>query len=509
MSRSTLILLALLCIPAVAAQPLTFEQPMAAVADSVDARGEWIVLWFGKTSNAEGHMNAHGPTSWTSLHRPLYRVTVPPVSVGGLNFPDPEVVDQSTYGQFLGSIVKKETVAAIAINADVITVSSGPAIWQGTRFDAGSCLGFYQVVDRERHIITSEPMCPGLAGFRGQAVVGREDPESIGFSLRASGILALEAFGFSMACDARCPDLGEVRDEVTPFGPGRLEYRNYTYSRLEGGLDQLQLWGHAAGLELFGELGHLQVNGTTRLPKAGGNLCFEPYCTLEPDQTLRVSGNVTFSELRAIGPDNRMGTSINGNVLSIQIDGQKYPLPSAAGTALAVGAVAALLGVLGKVAAGIFATRTRGDPLGHPNRRLLHEYILAHPGATFRELIRGTQIPAGTARHHLAVLRQEDQIQEHAHKATLRYFENHGRFNDSWNTVVLLREPDLKRLHTWLLKHPDCMQGVVVDAGQSWGWTRSTTQHRLGRMVAEGLIKVTVHGRRKHYTALQRAPVPG
>ena len=142
------------------------------------------------------------------------------------------------------------------------------------------------------------------------------------------------------------------------------------------------------------------------------------------------------------------------------------------------------------------------DPPRNPRRRRLLEAIRLRPGATFRELVRETGLAAGTARHHLTMLRRSGRIEEHRHHSTLRYFEA-GRFDD-WEAVVLLREPDLAMLHAWVREHPGSIQRDVLVAARSWGWSRSTTQHRLQRLVAGGLLEVVPAGRRKAYRAARR-----
>jgi len=41
------------------------------------------------------------------------------------------------------------------------------------------------------------------------------------------------------------------------------------------------------------------------------------------------------------------------------------------------------------------------------------------------------------------------------------------------------------------------------------GWSRSTTQHRLGRLVDAGLVGIKLQGRLKLYTATDRRHAPG
>lgn len=150
--------------------------------------------------------------------------------------------------------------------------------------------------------------------------------------------------------------------------------------------------------------------------------------------------------------------------------------------------------------------RPGADPLDNVNRRRLYEYILAEPGATLREVLRGTAICAGTARYHLAVLRKWDFIKEMEHKGTLRYFENHERFAEAWPAIVALREPEMRNLHEWLVANPGRRQRAIIDAAGHWGWRRTTTQHRLKRLAADGLVAVAWRGRLRTFTARPAPP---
>jgi predicted transcriptional regulator len=147
------------------------------------------------------------------------------------------------------------------------------------------------------------------------------------------------------------------------------------------------------------------------------------------------------------------------------------------------------------------AARRAGDPLEHPRRRRIFAYIQAHPGATFREVARGAAVATGTTRHHLTVLKRQRMIVERPHRSTVRFFENHGRYDATWASVVLLREPPLRHLHGWLARNPGAAQKEVLEAMALGGWSRSTTQHRLERLVAGGVVESRLQGRRKLYQA--------
>ncbi len=144
------------------------------------------------------------------------------------------------------------------------------------------------------------------------------------------------------------------------------------------------------------------------------------------------------------------------------------------------------------------------DPL--PRRRIL-DYVRGNPGATFREVLRNTGLSDGAGRHHVNVLVREARVLERTHRSTLRYFENAAPFRDHWRAVVLLREPELMAMHGWIATNPGCTQkDILAWAAEVPGWSRSTTQHRLKRLVDEGLLTLKPHGRFKRYSS---APMAG
>jgi predicted transcriptional regulator len=144
---------------------------------------------------------------------------------------------------------------------------------------------------------------------------------------------------------------------------------------------------------------------------------------------------------------------------------------------------------------------SRPEPLQHPRRQLIFGYIQAHPGATFREVARGTAVATGTARHHLGVLKRRGLVMERPHRSTTRFFENHGLYDATWSCVVLLREAPLRELHSWLAANAGAPQKDVLEAMAGQGWSRSTTQHRLQRLVEGGAVEVRLQGRLKIYWA--------
>jgi len=231
---------------------------------------------------------------------------------------------------------------------------------------------------------------------------------------------------------------------------------------------------------------------------------------MDGNKTLSVQGHVVLTDL-SHDDRGKLSARLGGDIQAARLDEQALD-PSLLGKTVSatVGVSLIILGL--KVVATALFTRLKSDPLEHPRRRRIFEYIQAHPGATFREVARGAEIATGTTRHHLTILKRHGTIMEKPHGSTTRFFENHGKFEANWADVVLLREPPLKLLHDWLALHPEVPQKDVLEAMAVHGWSRSTTQHRLQRLVEGGVADLRLQGRLKIYKVAGPRPmavVPG
>lgn len=206
-----------------------------------------------------------------------------------------------------------------------------------------------------------------------------------------------------------------------------------------------------------------------------------------------------------------MRATIDGQFTSAKLD-EGSIVPSLLTGSLVTGAAAAAAAsaafILKILLAPLFTRLTKDQALEHPRRKQIFEYIQQHPGANFREVARNTNIAAGTVRHHLNVLERSELVVEHAHGSTVRLFENHGRFQHNWSDLVLLREPALGKLHEWLKAHPNSPQKAVLEGMEAEQWSRSTTQHRLSRLVDGGVVAIRLQGRLKMYSVIDRSAAP-
>lgn len=281
----------------------------------------------------------------------------------------------------------------------------------------------------------------------------------------------------STQVDALGPNVNLIQHELGHFDGTQ---------HVEINIPRAFVWVEATALNVQGSIGLPNYNSDS---ESSPNLIAEGSFRLE---------NLTFE-------NGRFHADMSGDVEAARLDNDVVSADALGwATAGAVG-TAAVAVVLWKLAgSGLIAGFTRlsmEEALEHPKRQHVFGYIVDHPGATFREVVRETGFATGTTRHHLTILKRSNAIMEQKHAQTLRYFENHGRYEQSWDTITLLREEPLAQLHGWLTKNPLCNQKAILAAMMEQGWSRSTTQHRLSRLVDGGLVSMRPQGRMNLYQA--------
>lgn len=325
--------------------------------------------------------------------------------------------------------------------------------------------------------------------------------------VEAAGVEAVEWFDFESACG--CLPAGGRHGPRAGAGPVGAAVASFSYIELTGGLERVSFTGVASQVFVGGASLDVTVRGTARLPLASaGDAC--PRCLQTENRTLWAQGNVTLADLSVRGPET-LGARFGGDVAATRLDERPVDPRLVAGLPAATVALGVVGGVAGSVLAfALFTRLTRATALDNANRRALYDAIVASPGIPFRELVRRTEVAAGTARYHLTVLVRAGLVAEKPHHNVLRFFENHGRFEANWAQVGLLREASLHRLHAWLQAAGPQPQKDILNALELEGWSRSTTQHRLRRLVRDGLATAEKQGRFKVYAArTPPAPAPG
>lgn len=314
-------------------------------------------------------------------------------------------------------------------------------------------------------------------------------------------VTAIEWFNVQVECsiDKECPSGGGTQHEQVGSQGFYFASTTFRFERIEGPTIASAAWP-VADVALAGPSLDVWTAGEAHLPVAEGVACAE--CPPIRDQTITVGGNVRVDRIRE--HDGGFAGRLSGDFESARID-ETWVSPTRLGQAGVVGAAMVGLAFAVKLLlAPLFTRLTKQEALEHPKRQRIFTYVQEHPGANFREVARSTGIAAGTVRHHLTVLERAGHLVEHQHLGTVRLFENHGKFDRDWADVVLLREPPLAKLHQWITEHPNSAQKDALEAMEREGWSRSTTQHRLSRLVDGGLVAIRLQGRLKIYCPVDR-----
>lgn len=499
MQGTALILVALAVVPlAAAAEPdapkLSFSVP-AQLHGSLSAdQVAWALFVLGERDSLAGNLSAASA---------LYEE----VEERAVSVYDPQHHSNSTWGERLPSasrpvadLVAQLSAAGIGsvyVEAESIVVhadgSANLGLWR-TGAPVQAVVGQEAVTARSVRYDVHRP--PG-------DVLLEATTFPTPFALQASGIRVVETHGVRFTCadDFDCPD-GADRESQSPVTPLlTVTAHHLSFHRFTGG-DILRLEGIATQVLLGGSGFGAAADGSARFPLAQMDC---DACAGPEQQTLAVTGHVRLDGV-APAPGGQLSGFVSGDLATARIDERLVDPMALLGGSLVVaglGGVGAFL-VLKVLLAPFFTRLSKEEALEHPRRKQIFDYIQEHPGANFREVARNTGIAAGTVRHHLNVLGRAGQIVEHAHGSTVRLFENHGRFDHNWSDLVLLREPALARLHAWLKENPGAPQKAVLEAMEPEGWSRSTTQHRLARLVDGGLATIRLQGRLKLYSAAER-----
>lgn len=140
---------------------------------------------------------------------------------------------------------------------------------------------------------------------------------------------------------------------------------------------------------------------------------------------------------------------------------------------------------------------------GNRNRARIRAVVAAKPGLSFRAISRATGIASGTARHHLSVLqRRREIVEERVGRRLLAYYPA-GLDESKRLKARIQRDAALAQVYETVRRLGQPCQSMILDAVEQ---PRSTTQHRLGRLVAMGAVSVR-HGVRRSFYEVKRRDV--
>ncbi len=485
-------------VPVAAGVPLAFDTP-AQLGGDIELQGGTLLLAPLPGAKIMIAMHEAGSRVIHHEHRTGASVNV------GTNFSTtarPASNESTSQTPFLAELTSRENASLWLTTKQSMSSLKGAA---GELVHIPENNNYYAVVggSREADRFRTAPLADGAPGV-GTRLLGAFGPALQGQVHAVAR--SVEWHGMDVVCiQGPCPPGGVVTPLFNVGNPtASASVDRYTFIHLGGQL-LVRLDGPLAFHLQVGSAITVNATGWARLPAAVG----VDDLALDGDQTVRLDGIFSLADLRR-GEPGRLEGNVRLHAAAIRVD-EQWLEPIAALPAAAAGLVlAALLAKLASVVAPLVAQVAPERVLEHPKRRSIMTYVRAHPVATFRELVRETGIMSGTARHHVIVLTRSGVLEQRRHRETLRFFDATA-FDESWSATVLLREEPLRQLHDWLAAHPGRNQKVIVGKCQEWGWSRSTAQHRLKRLVAEGMVMEQPRGRHKVYGALAEhgaAPSP-
>lgn len=320
------------------------------------------------------------------------------------------------------------------------------------------------------------------------------------FSLKASGVEVLEWHNAAVQCVGtdQCPGGGAREEETEQVGTITLQRRFLDFRRLTTTGAELEFSGSAVALVGGGPVLDLAINGQARLPLASASAAC-PGCAAPADQTMALAGNFSLTGI-AIQPDGWLAGRVEGDVRSLRFDETSMDPATVfgVGAAVATAATVGLVLLLKPLLAAMFTKMRSDNALLNKSRRAIHDYIQQFPGTTLREIRRGTGLASGTVQKHMRALKETGHVIEQRHGATRRFFPPGQDSTAKRTQIILLREKPLGQLFELVRRNPWLSQGDFMNlARRELDWSRSTTQHRLGRLVRGGLVAVRKQGRFK------------
>ncbi len=484
---------AVILLPAANAASLEFAAP-AQLAGDLSLHTQWAVLVFPPEAKADLDLQLRGiESSVNHTEVAMYRTR-------NLVWEENTASEDATHldlehGQDLdGAIRFDEGFASLLIFADDLEINlDGRAEVLGSSTDKNIDEYLPQATfppDALRRFVYPIPA---------DAVAMSVSPQGPSFSVKAVGVHLLEWYGARLDCVGPClPGGGQHTVSETP------DARIYTdsYVSVETRTGTLNGTGSLLVAALGGTLPDAQVEGYARFPAAElQGQCGTKRCPNPGGQTFRANGTVALANLEPIEPDRgRLKASVETELDAASFDESVVPAFStkaAAGLAVATAVVGF---VLVKLLLAFF-TRHHRPALEIPGVRAIFDLVAATPGLSFNELQRSTGAGSGQLARALRKLKAERLVVARPYRNSVRYYENHGRYDADWQTHAVLADEDNRRLHDWLLARPGSTQSQVL-AGVA-GWPRSTLQHSLNALREAGLLREEREGRFVHYWVVE------
>ncbi len=129
------------------------------------------------------------------------------------------------------------------------------------------------------------------------------------------------------------------------------------------------------------------------------------------------------------------------------------------------------------------------------NRNQVLDYIIAHPGSTTYEIVRGLKMNLGTIRYHLLVLSLNHKIVAHQDGSKyVRYFKNSGSFTQEERSLLsLMRREPVRRTLKVLAQKP----GISgAELSKELGISDTAAYKNVNMLVEKGIVSRETRGDR-------------
>lgn len=174
----------------------------------------------------------------------------------------------------------------------------------------------------------------------------------------------------------------------------------------------------------------------------------------------------------------------------------------AAGIAL-VALVAVVLRFL--MIGAVSRARSRLDKNENRNRML--DYVLAHPGCTAYEIVRGLSLNLGTVRYHLLILSLNHKIVTHGDgDKFVRYFKNSGAFTQEERELLsLMRRRTVASMLATMAEKPEI---TCPELSRELDISDTAAYKHINLLVEKGIVSKTARGERSYVYSLKEEYKP-
>lgn len=131
-------------------------------------------------------------------------------------------------------------------------------------------------------------------------------------------------------------------------------------------------------------------------------------------------------------------------------------------------------------------------------RRRLYRIVRDFAGCHFREIERISSLPTGTVKYHLGYLSKFGLIKPVKKDNALRYFPR-GLASEHTRLLGLLRQKSVRDILLFILAHPGCRHGQLVE---STGLSPSTVSWHLKKLEESRIVASAKTGRESSLTLL-------